>query len=79
MIGVAAQVDVVRRGGYIAATEVVSVKLPVALIESIDELISRGYYQNRSDAIREAVRRLLSDYRRFSSSQLDMAYFVAQR
>ena len=78
MIGMA-QVDVVRRGGYVSSTRVVSVKLPVALITAIDDLISRGYYQNRSDAIREAIRRLLSDYRRFSSSQLDMAYFIAQR
>ena len=68
-----------RRGGYVSATRVVSVKLPVALITAIDDLISRGYYQNRSDAIREAIRRLLSDYRRYSSGMLDQRFFVAQR
>ena len=70
---------VVRRRGYVARTRVVSVKLPVSVIEQVDGLVSRGFYQNRSDVIREAIRRLLSDYRRYSSAQLDNGFFVGLR
>lgn len=37
----------------------VTVKLPKALVEGIDELIQAGLYQSRSAAIRTAVRELL--------------------
>ncbi|MGC8849879.1 MAG: ribbon-helix-helix domain-containing protein [Candidatus Bathyarchaeia archaeon] len=37
----------------------VTVKLPKALVEGIDELIKAGFYQSRSAAIRTAVRELL--------------------
>ncbi len=37
----------------------VTVKLPKALIEGLDELIESGLYQSRSAAIRTAVRELL--------------------
>jgi len=33
----------------------VSVKMPKTLIELIDELIKKGYYQSRSEFIRQAV------------------------
>jgi len=38
---------------------VVSVKLPDSYIEGIDELVKRGIYTSRSDAIRAAIRELL--------------------
>lgn len=37
----------------------VTVRLPEAMLEGIDELIKAGMYQNRSAAIRAAVRDLL--------------------
>ncbi len=68
-----------RRNGYISTTKVVSVKLPVALISALDELISHGYFQNRSDAIREAIRRLLSSYQGYGSNMMDNRFFVGFR
>jgi Arc/MetJ-type ribon-helix-helix transcriptional regulator len=38
---------------------IVTVKLPDALIEGIDELVRNGMYASRSAAIRYAVRELL--------------------
>jgi len=37
----------------------VTVKLPDALIQGLDELVEKGSYPNRSEAIRSAVRDLL--------------------
>lgn len=37
----------------------VTVKLPEALIEGLDQLVESGMYQNRSAALRAAVRDLL--------------------
>ncbi|MCC6050716.1 MAG: ribbon-helix-helix domain-containing protein [Thermofilum sp.] len=56
-------VYVTRREDYTAVTRVVSVKLPVGLVDALDELIEEGFFQNRSDAVREAVRRLIVEYR----------------
>lgn len=39
---------------------VVSVKLPERLIDGIDQLVKGGLYTSRSDAIRTAVRDLLT-------------------
>jgi len=68
-----------KRNSYISKTKVVSVKLPVALITALDELINNGYFQNRSDAIREAIRRLLTQYQMHSTRQLDTGFFVGLR
>ncbi|MEM0113005.1 MAG: ribbon-helix-helix domain-containing protein [Metallosphaera sp.] len=38
---------------------VVSVKMPDALIDGVDELVRRGFYRNKSEAMRMAVRSLL--------------------
>jgi len=45
------------------------VKIPVMLIERMDELIESGYFQNRADVVREAVRRLLVDYHKLLSPE----------
>ena len=74
-----AGVYVTRRGGYEARTQVVSVKLPVSVLAEIDELINRGYFQSRSDAIREAIRRMLSSYQNYNSNMLDQRAFVGFR
>jgi Arc/MetJ-type ribon-helix-helix transcriptional regulator len=39
--------------------KVVTVHLPVAYVEAIDELVKKGYYPNRAEAIRMAVRDLI--------------------
>ena len=40
----------------------ISVYLPEELIESLDELVERGFYPNRSEAIRIAIKDLVSPY-----------------
>ncbi|MBI3035724.1 type II toxin-antitoxin system ParD family antitoxin [Candidatus Woesearchaeota archaeon] len=39
--------------------QMTQVRLTKGLIEKIDELVQKGYYSNKSDAIRDAVRRLV--------------------
>jgi hypothetical protein len=41
--------------------------IPVAVVERIDALIEKGLFENRSDFIREAARRLLIEYERMLS------------
>jgi Arc/MetJ-type ribon-helix-helix transcriptional regulator len=50
------------RWGYEAVTTMISVKIPVALVDGIDRLIQAGLFQSRSDALREAIRMLLVKY-----------------
>ena len=38
--------------------EVIQARLPEALVEEIDELVKKGKYHNRSDVVRDAVRKL---------------------
>ena len=40
----------------------ISVYLPEELIESLDELVKRGFYPNRSEAIRIAIKDLVFPY-----------------
>lgn len=41
--------------------DTIQIRLTKKLIEEIDELIKAGVYPNRSEAIRDAVRRLIAD------------------
>ena len=41
------------------AMSVTQVRLPDGLIEEVDKLVDKGFYTNKSDAIRDAVRRLV--------------------
>jgi len=41
--------------------KLVSVKMPEALIEAMDELVRRGLYPSRSAVLRTAVRDLLKE------------------
>ncbi|MEM4455549.1 MAG: ribbon-helix-helix domain-containing protein [Thermofilaceae archaeon] len=45
-----------------ASFKVITARVPAGVVEAIDALIERGYFQNRSDAFREALRRLVIDY-----------------
>ena len=40
--------------------DVVQVRIPREMIKKIDDLVRRGVYPNRSEAIRDAVRRFLN-------------------
>lgn len=68
-----------RRSSYVSTTKVVSVKLPIALIDKLDQLINAGYFQNRSDAIREAIRRLLSSYREYNPRRFETGLHLGLR
>jgi len=70
---------ITERGDYTSITKIVSVKLPVGLIEALDELIQRGYFQNRSDAIREAIRKLLTNYRELDSQKISSGLMIGLR
>lgn len=70
---------VTRREDYTAVTRVISVKLPVGLIEVLDELIEKGYFQNRSDAIREAIRKLLTGYRELDTQKFSRSLMLGIR
>jgi len=72
-------VYVTKREDYTAVTRVISVKLPVGLIEVLDELIEKGYFQNRSDAIREAIRKLLASYRDLDAQKLSRGLMLGIR
>jgi len=45
-----------------ADSEIISLRLPKHLVESLDILVAAGLYQNRADAIREAIRMVLVKY-----------------
>ncbi|MFH1072457.1 MAG: ribbon-helix-helix domain-containing protein [Nanoarchaeota archaeon] len=38
---------------------VTQVRLPEGLLKAIDQLVERGFYSNKSDVVRDAVRRLV--------------------
>jgi Arc/MetJ-type ribon-helix-helix transcriptional regulator len=42
---------------------VTSFKLPEGVLKEIDRLVEKGYFLNRSEAIREAIRQLIVKYR----------------
>jgi len=54
---------ITKRKNYTAVAKIISVKLPVTILTEIEELIEKGYYQNVSDFLREAARRLLVEYK----------------
>jgi len=56
------RIHVTKRNIYTSVTMIISVHLPIPLLKRLDELVEKGYFQNRSDAIREAIRRLVRDY-----------------
>ena len=41
------------------AMQMTQVRLTKGLIKKVNQLVGRGYYANKSDAIRDAVRRLV--------------------
>ena len=43
---------------------VLNFKVPKGIVEEMDKLIEKGYYQNRSDFLRTAIRLLLREHDR---------------
>lgn len=43
------------------------VKIPTDLVEEIDKFIGKYGYRTRPEIIKDAIRRLLSDYKRFEA------------
>jgi Arc/MetJ-type ribon-helix-helix transcriptional regulator len=41
---------------------VIAIRMRRELIESLDQLIEKGMFENRSEAIRTAIRRLIEAY-----------------
>jgi len=43
--------------------ELISVHLPKAMLVALDDMVRRGIYPNRSEAIRDALAKLLAQYK----------------
>jgi Arc/MetJ-type ribon-helix-helix transcriptional regulator len=51
--------------------KMVTLKMPEAYIEAIDQLVKKGIFSNRSEAIRFAVRKFLDQYKVYLAEELD--------
>ena len=48
-----------------------TVRISLTIVEAIDQLVKYGIYQNQSEVIRDACRRLCSRYRLLPRNDLD--------
>ena len=55
--------DVGKRRERKEPMELVSVHLPMAMLSTLDNLVKKGIYPNRSEAIRDALAKLLAQYK----------------
>ena len=55
--------DVSSKGRKKEPMELVSVHLPKAMLVALDNLVKKGIYPNRSEAIRDALAKLLMNYK----------------
>jgi len=55
--------DVSSKGRRKEPMELVSVHLPKPMLVALDNLVRRGIYPNRSEAIRDALAKLLASYK----------------
>ena len=46
---------------YCGRTVIISLHVPVALVETLDKLVEAGVFNNRSEAIRVAIYRMLME------------------
>ena len=42
--------------------ETIQIRLTKKLVEKLDKFVTEGYYPNRSEAVRDAVRRIILDH-----------------
>ncbi len=52
-------------GCKVPQTVVVTFKVPIELVEKLDELVRLGVFKNRSEALRHALVMLLTKYRSY--------------
>ena len=55
--------DVGKRRERREPMELISVHLPRAMLVALDDMVRRGIYPNRSEAIRDALAKLLAQYK----------------
>jgi transcriptional regulator, CopG family len=55
--------DVSSKGRRKEPMELISVHLPKPMLAALDNLVRRGIYPNRSEAIRDALAKLLASYK----------------
>jgi len=55
--------DVSSKGRKKEPMELISVHLPKAMLVALDNLVKKGIYPNRSEAIRDALAKLLMNYK----------------
>ena len=48
--------------------KLITLHVPQKFIEALDELVARGWYPNRSEAIRVAIRDFLREMKKFMST-----------
>ncbi len=57
------------RSPFEGGTQIVSFHVPKALLNMLDELVAMGVFNNRSEAIRMALHKLLIEYRDFLTAK----------
>ncbi len=55
-------------------TNVVQVRLPSVLLKSIEDMVKKGYYKNKSEAIIDAIRHFVG----FRQTESDIAVFIRE-
>lgn len=58
---------------------IISFKLPLPYLRKLDELITRGFYINRSEALRHAVILLLREHGMFERKERQREYLIDKR
>ena len=53
-----------------ARTINIAVKMPKALVDELDKLVLKDYFTSRTDAVREAIRRLVVEYKKMECENL---------
>ncbi|HWR26714.1 MAG TPA: hypothetical protein VN316_02440 [candidate division Zixibacteria bacterium] len=55
-------------------TNAVQIRMPSVLLKSIDDLVKKGFYKNKSEAIIDAVRHFVG----FGRAKSDIAIFIRE-
>ncbi len=55
-------------------TNAVQIRMPSVLLKSIDDLVKKGFYKNKSEAIIDAVRHFVG----FGQAKSDIAIFIRE-
>jgi Arc/MetJ-type ribon-helix-helix transcriptional regulator len=55
-------------------TNVVQIRMPAVLLKNIEDLVKKGFYKNKSEAIIDAVRHFVG----FGQTKSDIAMFIRE-